>query len=230
MAKHRKTKAAQRPRDLPLGLGQDPFSVVGPVPVGMSYQWVAIEIFGEATHNLQRAKADGWKAVPARRHPRMPHRDGKIIYGGQLLMQRALKKTAAAREKETSAAIRQFTEHPASNSGAHDTGTIADRCYSADGLETMGRVQELTPTQIEDYRKSLGTYSDGYFVPIEIGVTISEHEFQIATATLCIDPREYVRRRVYMDTVALMAVNDGKKWEELPIFRRAEPFVKPEKS
>lgn len=84
---------------------RDPFHVDPTIiPKNKGYQWIAIEIHGEAKCAPQFV---GWKPVPFKRHaklfPKMNVR-GKIVWRGQMLMERPLKEITKAIETGIKAA------------------------------------------------------------------------------------------------------------------------------
>ena len=73
------------------------------VPKGKSYQWVRESVMGVAcANNVAKMRADGWRAVPAKRHPDIHSDDKKrIVISGALLMERSRKLTDAAARRDT---------------------------------------------------------------------------------------------------------------------------------
>lgn len=84
---------------------RDPFHIdPAVIPKNKGYQWVAIEIYGEPKYAQQFT---GWKPVPFKRHAKLfPNMNvkGKIIWRGQMLMERPLKEVARAIEAGIKAA------------------------------------------------------------------------------------------------------------------------------
>lgn len=60
-------------------------------PAGFQYQWVAVTVAGQETRNSIVAEMNGWKPVPAERHPELAGpratAGGEIVVGGQRLME-----------------------------------------------------------------------------------------------------------------------------------------------
>lgn len=70
---------------------RDPFQVVGKVPAGKVYQWVATSVCGEiwpVVEQWEQMLSENWRPVPAKRHPRMRHRRGVIAVNNCVLMER----------------------------------------------------------------------------------------------------------------------------------------------
>lgn len=105
-----------RPKKEPPKTETDPFAVIGKIPKGLAYQWIAETILGEVnsfSRGEQKLKNSGWSQVPATRHPQMPKK-GKYIYcGGLGLYQRSKKinDRIRAEEKALSDAQKKNTEN-----------------------------------------------------------------------------------------------------------------------
>lgn len=202
----------------------DPFEIIGPIPNGMTYQWCPLSLLGESQpveNILNRMKAGGWNAVPSRRHPQMTHQGGKIVFGGQVLMQRPKKTTSAAQNREIAKAHRQLKEHP----------THGDRQHFVVPITGAPPVEQAAQADIdiEKAKSELRTASGVCFVDITIAIAISDREIETAIRTLQLTPAEYMRRRIIMDTRALIRRGDSlaiidpaSERHEYPIFQRAE--------
>ena len=98
---------------------RDPFHVIGKIPKGRAYQWVAESVDGNkdiVRESLDWMRAAGWKPVPASRHPKMKSRGKRIAFGGQILMENSAVDAAAARSKQVASAKAMHDDNPASMS------------------------------------------------------------------------------------------------------------------
>lgn len=88
------------------------------IPKGMRYRWKAMSVLNQPLDgNIQRAMMEGWKPVPADRHPlavppTIPGRDPStaniIVRGGQILMERPEKDVRADQEELRRENLRQL--------------------------------------------------------------------------------------------------------------------------
>lgn len=76
----------------------------GSIPHGMSYQWNNYTVLGaEDVHYNNSMAAQGWRPVPASRHPELVPEgvtSGHIVIGGQILVERPQELTNEARRYE----------------------------------------------------------------------------------------------------------------------------------
>lgn len=86
------------------------------VPQGWSYQWNAVSVYNNAdltrSQNMQMY-ANGWRPVPADRHPGRwtpLGKSGDIVVDGQRLEERPLAMTEQAREEDIAVAKRQMRD------------------------------------------------------------------------------------------------------------------------
>jgi hypothetical protein len=191
---------------------QDPFTIIGNIPKGMSYQWVALSVLGNketvarcpgddrdvAEFHLQVMRNGGWTSVPAKRHPKMPKKGRNIVVRGQLLMQRKEALTNAAREREIRDAQRMYQEHPGS---AHHKNSNTDF---------------ITPIV-----SALDNWPGKDGIPIDVDVTIPVRLYSnlLEAAAIChLSPQEYARRMItliYRGDLSgvLIATHDYKAFE-----------------
>ena len=78
-------------------------------PDGMDYGWKVVTVNGKpATEQMRAWKANGWKPVPAGRHPEFsgesPDSQAEIERGGLVLCERPMEISQEARQMETAAA------------------------------------------------------------------------------------------------------------------------------
>lgn len=169
----------------------DPFLVIGPVPKGKTYQWGTVSVLGstELGKTLKEFKAEGWKPVLARRHPRMRrNKSGHIVVGGQILLERSQKLTQAARDQEIKRAKAQFDEHPSTAGEPLSAGGHGFRGVSSSSVAPCSGNPQALRDEIEEA---------GGAVKIEIGIVLSEREID-AAAYLGLTAKEYARRKVLM--------------------------------
>ena len=208
--------------------GVDPFDVIGSVPKDKTYQWVAVSVAGNehaAARTLAQMKAGGWRPVPARRHPAMPRNKKRIEYGGQVLMERSAKATHQAKDKEYQRALSLIKEQNEAVRGGTSTPS-----YVRDVQSDLGEKPFVpNPDAITKAKESLQFVNGVYYVEIPIRVAITDNEIETAILMLRLDPSEYVRRRIVMNTTALVAddtmtfpYHDSGMRRDTPIFRRAE--------
>ena len=102
----------------------DPFEVpLDEIPEGWKYQWNAVMVTGNSDIVLDQVNnmyANGWRPVPAERHPgRFVSRGktGEIIRGGQRLEERPIALDNAAREEEIRLAHQQMRDRDQSLMG-----------------------------------------------------------------------------------------------------------------
>lgn len=163
----------------------DPFEVIGDVPDGWSYQWVAKSILG--SESLAEAdkcwmERNGWRPVPPERHPEMPCKDGQIEVGSCVLMERPAELTKAANEK-TERAARDMA------CGALDHVTIP-------ATDVSPRFQGRPDGDAE----APDAYKDAE-APVTVTVTLPLHlPINLVTAAkVCgITPDEYARRVIIL--------------------------------
>lgn len=75
------------------------------IPAGYSYEWKRVSVLGQPDEEHQiNVSANGWTPVPADRHPELAGmkavKDATLIRGGQMLMERPIELTQAARIEE----------------------------------------------------------------------------------------------------------------------------------
>lgn len=168
---------------------RDPFEVIGKVPVGVSYQWVAISVMGDteiAAYTIQVLRASGWTCVPAKRHPKMPKAGKRIVVGSQVLMQQKEVSVRAEREREIRAAREMFDGHPGSNSSKTST-----HCGRQEAISSSIAPVDGPPLDFPG--------SDG--VPREVMVTIPlrlSANLMEAAAVCHLSLEEYGRRMVIL--------------------------------
>jgi hypothetical protein len=78
----------------------------------MTYEWKVMTVYNQpATEAITNWKLNGWKEVPAGRHPSFtnasPDSQEAIIRGGQVLCERPIEVTRMAREMDRQAAADQ---------------------------------------------------------------------------------------------------------------------------
>ena len=208
---------------------EDPFEVIGKIPKDKSYQWVALTVLGGdalSATDLKRFEDGGWKSVPAKRHPKMLHKGKKIIVHGQLLVERDRALTDAALKKGYEVAKAQFDAHNPQN---RETKTRAGFPYIPEVAAYIdnNRNAAFSAAEIGEFRDGLKTRRDYSYVEVTIGVVIDNHEFETATEVLHLSPEEYIKRRVYMDTDALLQIDSSTTPGKIPLFRRAEVHIRP---
>jgi hypothetical protein len=208
---------------------RDPFEVIGNRRNGIDYQWVATSVMGDvdvAAGILARMQGDGWKPVAAKRHPKMRHdKKGRIVIDGQMLMERPLALSDAARKEEIDAARAMVNDH-AGGGGTYGGSVSTVKSIEPDASYHSPRGQYFTDQDINRAREGLERQDGHRYVEVTVGVTIDEDELQTAMAILGLQPQEYVRRRIHMDTTALVLVPTNRRDTEIPLFRRGEMFVK----
>ena len=180
----------------------DPFEVVGKVRAGVSYQWVACSIMGNkalAAPALERMIEGGWRPVKPWRHPRMKKSGGKIVVRGQVLMERPEAITLAARQEETNAGIQMVKQSPL-DPRKYEWGD--DRKWSAFTSEVIAPVF-VSVKDVEYEAQKLPESGGHLYCRINVPVTVSAAEIEMALY-LKLDPTEYIRRRIVMDTEALV--------------------------
>lgn len=181
----------------------DPFYVVGRIPKGISYQWCALSVLGSSVGScFNEMKDAGWRPVPARRHPRMPHNSrGQIVLGGQILMERAVALTIAARGKEVKCAHDMYER---------STVMQAERSHGTqiDVLGTFSADFEMHLASAKETHKT----NDGA-VPISIRLALTGREVETAVALgLTVEQyalRKVLMRRQYGDDIVLQEVRQG---------------------
>ena len=154
----------------------DPFEVIGEIPDGLAYQWVALKILGSAKAaqpQIDQMKRGGWMPVPSDRHPQMPHQGIWIIINDQLLVQKP-KRLVYAEQDRLNVQARAMVN-------PQHTG----RLFTADDVEIAK--QKL---KIFDGR----AYAE---FTITMGLALSDREIE-AALYLDLDPSEYARRRIMM--------------------------------
>lgn len=160
----------------------DPFSVKLKIPKGMTYQWVTISVLGdmELSDYVKMTKAK-WKPVPSRRHPEMPSAKGKIVYGGQLLMERKKSLSDQSRNKEMEAARKASSME----------GGMQGTCRSRDDITPdQGWLQRFDEVSKE-------AEINNYTFYVTVGIELNKKEIE-AAAILNLTAQEYARRKVAM--------------------------------
>lgn len=81
-------------------------------PTNVTYEWKRVSIWGKPDEEHQiNMRNNGWTPVPANRHPELslltPSKDGVIVRGGQMLMERPKELTAQARLEDKTRAQEQ---------------------------------------------------------------------------------------------------------------------------
>lgn len=190
-----KTKAggrAERVAQPWVDAGVDRYKVIGEIPRGKAYQWVAESIMGQpavADWDLMRKR--GWKPVPARRHPKMPRdRRGCIAFGGQVLMERDVAISEQARREEVVFARKMFAEHPASGQPVSRSATVVS-AY----IPPVDGGQKGFLDRLESVRKEIEEAGGAIEVTIKLALSESEVE---AAATVNLSCKEYAQRKVLM--------------------------------
>ena len=122
--------------------GLDPFHIPPEiVPKGWSYQWNVISVVGNTDVVMDQVGnmyENGWRAVPADRHPGMfvaRGRTGDIVRGGLRLEERPLEMTLQARAEEEASAKQQMRDRDQSLMG----GKANLRGAMRDGFSMEGR-------------------------------------------------------------------------------------------
>lgn len=198
---------------------RDPFEVIGPVPKTSSYQWIAYEVLGQelaAACAYDRCTQAGWKPVPARRHPQMPRdKKGRIVHGGQVLMERRAKDVAVARADEEKRAREQF-EHakPQLRSGSMPSWK------EIDPVAAHYRTPKITDEQRKAWDDEVKRHGDLQYAvcDVSIGIIITANERDVAEH-LGIGPREYAFRKFLMRADVMQLQNDhGSQRGHVKIF------------
>lgn len=171
----------------------DPFAVIGKIPKGISYQWVAETVTGDdqITHfHNEKFRSGGWKPVPARRHPKMPRdKKGRIVVGGQVLLQRPARLTQAADEENNKHAREMAEGTPV---GTSKRLPDKDDVWRSLGV-SMGDGD--VPHRIAELQKEVE--EAGGAVKVDISIALTERE--IEAAAICgLTAREYARRKIMM--------------------------------
>ncbi len=197
----------------------DPFEVVGKIRAGVSYQWVACSIMGDkalAAPVLEQMNEGGWRPVKPWRHPRMKKSGGKIVVRGQILMERPEQVSVTARLEETTDAIEMVKQSPL-DPRKWEWGD--ERRWRAFNSEVIAPVS-VSKEDIELAAEKLSHAQGQRYCRINVPVTVSDSEIEMALY-LKLDPAEYVRRRVVMDTEALVK-RTVRTPEKEHLFSRAE--------
>lgn len=208
-----RSKKPERERELP-----DPFTVIGAIPKGRAYQWISYAVLGDETaarSQLEWFLEAGWKAVPARRHPDMPRdKKGRIVHGGQMLVERSAKDVAAAQARKHESAREQFQHAIGSASGRGHT------VHYIDPEVSHYRNAKITPEQRAAWDEEIKQYGDARYAvfDISIGLVLTDGERDIANH-LAISPREYAFRKFMMLADVLQLQNDhGSQRDHIKIF------------
>jgi hypothetical protein len=195
----------------------DPFRVRGKIPKGKIYQWVVLDIpaFRCSPEGMLKR---GWKYVPAKRHPRMRHnKKGQIVVGKCVLMELSRSAYDERRQKEIDFAASILRE------GEPRQSHISSAVLTA---------YDWTPEKLAEEKAKLSQTLDGQpYVTVCISMTVSDYEIETAVGVLKLDPEEYMRRRVIMDTEVLMRRSGpwGARMRDHVLFSRAEISVTPKK-
>lgn len=95
------------------GYVDDTYIAPHEIPPGMDYNWKRFTVTGEPQEEYLMAMAEnGWEPVPAARHPRLASRsrkDGHIVRGGLILMERPMELTEEARAEDLAEARAQLS-------------------------------------------------------------------------------------------------------------------------
>lgn len=222
MAKRGVPKAAKRLRahrqrilsklDKNKGKFEDPFRIIGEIPPGFVYQWVALSVMGSeaiAAPGLARMKIDGWREVPSSRHPKMRKKGRRIIVGDQVLMERPSEMTDDARKEEIDLA----TEW-----AKRDKPSAAGQNYF-DSASTRSGFGYPTQKQIDEVAAGLETVNGRQYAKFtaEIGIVLTPREVE-AACVLGLDVNEYARRRFLMSAQALHRISNLSLNENRPVF------------
>lgn len=201
MVKRRKTRGAPVRRKIRAAPAlesrwRDPFEVIGKIPNHLSYQWVAISVLGEQSVAKGTygnwMEAGSWKPVPAKRHPKMSSDGKRIVVQGQLLMQRPAALTEVALQKNNDVAKGAVVEH----------GKMYGHGGEAWNSPRLPAIS-VTDEDVEYEAQKLPVVRGQRYCRVNIPVTVSDDEIKMALY-LKLDPAEYVRRRVIMDTDAMV--------------------------
>ncbi len=162
---------------------RDPFDVIGRIPKGRAYQWVALP--DDSNPGLARLYRQclnaGWRAVPARRHRKMPRMRQRIVHEGMVLMENDAARVASLRESEIAAARAQ-----------HDSALATPK-------KEGGHVTILSPDKLEYTQTTWG----GYVIPeggfkeaiVETSLPLRLPPAQVEAAAICgLTVEEYARR------------------------------------
>lgn len=189
----------------------DPFFIhPGDVPAGKAYQWFAQDVPGLSSDDhdtIDRAKANGWKAVPFVRHDfsRRYRAKGSIVVRGMMLMENSAEYVTAGRLKDFDAAQTMFREspcYPTKLQGAHFR-------IASDGFIVSSDYARVPP--------------DAPSVPVPVTIQfLVNARWQDAASSLGLTNEEYVRRRLLMTSPVLATEGDGKPYEAVTLQIRKE--------
>lgn len=182
----------------------DPFDVIGPIPKGKSYQWLAFSVMGKDITDwpsFKDAFKAGWKPVPSRRHPLMPNKKGRIVYGAQILVERPHVLTTKAWAKDFAAAKKLVADNDAGSGQPYHAG---GRFPSKDAPDPSASDGSDCSTRIDAARNKFEALGSSVPVTIKIALTNSQVE---ASGIVDLSLEEYTRRAVLM----------GRAWSNGPI-------------
>lgn len=185
----------------------DKFKLIGKVPAGKAYQWVAIAIMGDsvwAAHDLKLMKEAGWKPVPHSRHRKMKRKGNHIVVNGQMLMENTIENVKAARDREVAKARAMFETHPArvkqKRAWSYDDkeeNVIFDEeflgfdaTYSAPRSGLSDYSSQLSVNKIE-FEECGGVF------PVSLKIKLSEREID-AAAVVGLSLTKYAQNKVEM--------------------------------
>lgn len=168
----------------------DPFVVIGRIPKGQSYQWIADAVHGSrdhTKHHAQRMKDAGWNPVlRARHHPLMRTVNKKhIIWSGQILCQRPLKMTEAALAEERAKIVEQkrLSDEMMLPGKGDRMRVLASSSVVAESYDSGAIHEELALLKGN--------------VPVSIAIRLTEREIDAAAACR-LTASEYARRKVLL--------------------------------
>lgn len=191
----------------PKDRSSDPFEIIGQIPDGVIYQWVATAVCGDcdlAKPGYDRMVGDGWRPVPWKRHPKMPRGSrGRIVTKYQELMERPKALSDEARKEEVDAALAMRRE------ADEQFGFGRDRADPHPWPRFTVRDDEyVNKAQIESAKESLGSLGERYYaeIDVKIGLCISENEIETALMWH-ISPQEYALRKFLMRADVLQLQN-----------------------
>lgn len=101
------------------------------IPIGWKYQWNTVSIYNEPQYGTQSdMDANGWRAVPASRHPgrwvSADHGDASIIIGGLRLEERPIELDNEAKAEELAKARAQMRDQNAIMTAMGKGGPVPD--------------------------------------------------------------------------------------------------------
>lgn len=164
------------PEPLP-DLFEEPIS-----PKGKAYQWGSLH--PDSATELNEYKRAGWKPVPASRHPLFPSENGKIVFGGSILLEISRKKYEAFVSSGISRAQKQMGEQRAT------LGMDPDKPQSA-----IGRIMPESWVVSDPYQPE----HDEPYIDIPLTITIRvANRWQNAAGACKLSTEEYMRRRFNM--------------------------------